>query len=327
MTKITRRSATAGLAGATMFAPALVRAQGAYPAGLSMKMLVPFPPGGSTDIVGRAMADALAALWKTNIVVENVSGAGANIGMDRAAKGPTDGSTILVVPPNFTTNQYLYNKMPFDAEKDIIPISHVSALSNLLVVRKGLSDIKTVKDLIEAAKKDPGKLTYASSGVGTTIYLSAELFKRMAGVNLTHVAYRGSSLALNDLVADKVDVMFDNLPSVYPQVKGGNLNGIAVTQASKSRFAPEFPTVAETLPGFNVQSWFGLGVRAGTPTEIMQKIEADVQAVCKLPEVRQRLETAGMETIGSNKAGFDQWIADERKRWGTLISELKIKVD
>jgi tripartite-type tricarboxylate transporter receptor subunit TctC len=328
MTRIDRRTTLAGLAAAGVFAPAIVRAQGAYPAGQSIKIVVPYPAGGATDIVGRTIADALAEYWKVPVVVENTSGAGGNVGMDRVAKGPTDGSTLYVVPPNAATNQFLYSKMSFDMEKDLVPLSQVSKFCNIACVKKALGgEIKTVKDLIDYAKKNPGKLNYASSGVGTTIHLSAELFKAMAGVDMVHVVYRGSAPAVQDFVGGQVDVMFDNLPSIYTQVKAGNVVGLAVTQGTKSRFAPELPTVAETLPGYDVQSWFGIGVRAGLPAEITKKIETDVMAVCKTEAVIKRLETAGMETVGSSKAEFDTWIATERKRWGTLIADLKIKVE
>jgi tripartite-type tricarboxylate transporter receptor subunit TctC len=328
MNRLSRRSALAGLAASGVFSPALVRAQGTYPAGQTIKMLVPYPAGGATDIVGRTIADALAELWKVTVIVENVSGAGANVGMDRTAKGPTDGSTLFVVPPNITTNQFLYPKLAYDPEKDLVAISQVSKFSNLLCVKNQLAgEITTVKDLIDYAKKNPGKLNYASSGVGTTIHLSAELFKRMAGVDMVHVAYRGSALALQDIVGGQVDVMFDNLPSIYPQAKAGTVKGIAVTQGTPSKFAPEFPTVAATVPGFDVQSWFGIGVRAGVSAEIIKKIETDVVAVCKTAAVQERLTKAGMETVGSGKAEFDGWIDTERKRWGGLITELKIKVE
>jgi tripartite-type tricarboxylate transporter receptor subunit TctC len=328
MPKLTRRAAVAGLASSTVFAPAIVRAQSAYPGSQTIKMVVPYPAGGGTDIVGRVVADALADLWKTSVVVENLSGAGGNVGMNSVAKGPTDGTTLFVVPPNAATNQFLYAKMAFDIEKDLVPLSQVSKFCNLLSVKKALgSEITTVKDLIDYAKKNAGKLNYASSGIGTTIHLSAELFKRMAGVDMVHVPYRGSSLAVQDLVGGQVDLMFDNLPSIYPQIQGGNVKGIAVTQPTKSRFAPEFPTVGETIPGYDVQSWFGIGVRAGVPAEIAKKIEDDVVAVCKTETVQKRLANAGMETVGSQKSEFDTWIATERKRWGGLITELKIKAE
>ncbi|MEQ1648661.1 MAG: tripartite tricarboxylate transporter substrate binding protein [Hyphomicrobiaceae bacterium] len=324
MTKITRRTMVGGAAatGMGLAMPHIARAQG-YPGTQTIKIVVPYPAGGSTDIVGRTVADALATLWKTTVVVENVAGAGANVGMDRVAKGPADGTTLLVIPPNITTNQFLYQKMLFDPEKDIVPICQVSSLSNLLTTKKDLK-FASVKDFITHLKANPGKINFASSGIGTTIHLSAEMFKRMAGVDMVHVAYRGSAPALNDLVGGQVDVMFDNLPSVYPHVKAGTLNGIAVTAAKKVSFAPEFPTVAETVPGFDVQSWFGIGVRSGTSAEIIKKIETDIIAICKQADVRERLARASMETVGSAQPEFIKWVDIERKRWGQLITDLKI---
>jgi tripartite-type tricarboxylate transporter receptor subunit TctC len=325
---MTRRYAVAGLGAAGVFAPALVKAQGAYPAGQTIKMLVPYPAGGGTDIVGRTIADALAAHWKTTVVVENVAGAAANVGMDRIAKGTTDGTTLFVVPPQIAINQFLYAKLNYDPEKDLLPISQISRFTNLLTIKKALgAEIKSTKDLIGYAKKNPGKLNFASAGVGSTIHLSGELFKKMAGVDMVHVAYRGSAPAVNDLVGGQVDLMFDNLPSIYPQAKAGNVVGLAVTSLRPSPFAPEYGTVAEVLPGYEVESWFGIGCKAGTPEEIVAKVEADLLAVCKTDAVRDRLKKVGMETVGSNRKGFGDWVTAERRRWGPLIADLKLKVE
>ncbi len=326
MPKITRRDAIATLAAGTVFAPSIARAQ-TYPGTQTIRVLVPYPAGGATDIVGRVVADALAQHWKTTVVVENVAGAAANVGMDRIAKGPADGSTLFVVPPQIAINQYLYAKLAYDPEKDLLPLSLVSRFYNLLCVRKSLTEVTSVKELIDYAKKNPGKLNFASSGSGTTIHLSGELFKRMAGVDMVHVAYRGSAPAVNDLLGGQVDLMFDNLPSIYPQAQAGNVRGIAVTSLEKVAFAPEYPTVAATVPGFEVQSWFGIGLRAGTPKEIADRVEADVQAVCKTDQVRERLGKAGMETVGNNRTEFADWITTERKRWGSLITDLKIRLE
>ena len=328
MTRLTRRTVVkTGLAAA---AAVFARPAGAqvpvYPGSQTIKIVVPYPPAGATDIVGRAVADALAQLWKTTTVVDNIPGAGANIGIDRVAKGSIDGTQLLIVPPNLATNEFLYQKLAFDPHKDIVPVSQVASLANLLCVRKGLP-IKSVSELIAYAKANPGKLNFASSGVGTTIHLSGELFKKMAGVDMVHVPYRGSANALNDLIAGQVDVMFDNLPSIEPQAKAGNVIGIAVTAAKKVALAPDYPTVAETLPGFDVQSWFGVGVRAGTPQAIIDKLEADVMAICKQEDVKKRLANATIETVGSPAKDFATYIETERKRWGQLITDLKIKVE
>ena len=329
MSKTTRREVIrSGLAaGAGLMAlPHLARAQAAYPGSQTIKFVVPYTPAGATDIVGRAAADALAAYWKTSTVVDNVPGAGANIGMDRVAKGPADGTQILIVPPNITTNQFLYKSMPFNPEADIIPVSQLASLPNLLCVRKGLP-ITSVAELIAYAKAHPGKLNFASSGVGTTIHLSAEMFKKIAGVDMVHVAYKGSAPAVNDMIAGHVDLMFDNLPSIAPQAAAGNVIGIAVTSKDKSPFAPQFPTVSEVLPGFDVQSWFGVGVPAKTPQAIIDKLEADVIAVCKQEDYKKRLATQSATAIGSTRKEFTEFVLAERKRWGDLITELKIKVD
>ncbi len=321
-TFLARAGATAaltGMAGSAAFAES-------YPGTLTVRFVVPYPPAGATDIVGRTVSDALGQLWKTTTIVDNVAGAGANIGMEKVAKGSTDGSQILIVPPNLTTNQFLYQKLPFNPDGDIIPVSQVARLPNLLCVRKGLP-VTSVAELIAYAKANPGKLNFASSGVGTTIHLSGEMFKKIAGIDMVHVPYRGSANALNDLISGQVDLMFDNLPSIEPQARAGNVVGLAVTSAVKSPLAPSYPTVAEVLPGFDVNSWFGVGVRAGTAQAIVDKLEADVMAICKQDDVKKRLLAASIETVGSSAKDFAAYIVEERKRWGGLITELKIKVD
>lgn len=322
MTRVTRRTALAG-ATAALALPLSARAQG-YPGTQTIKVIVPYPAGGATDVVGRLIAERLTAKWGTTVVVENVPGAGANVGMDRVAKGPADGTQILIVPPNITTNPFLYPKMAFDAEKDIVNLAHIVRLPNLLVVKKGLA-VSNVAELIAYAKANPGKLNYASSGIGTTIHLSAELFKKMAGVDMVHVAYRGSAPAVNDLVAGVVDVMFDNMPSIIGQVRGGTVKPLAITTKDRSKLAPEFVPVAETVPGYDTASWFGAGVRAGTPQEIQDRIERDIVEICKEPVVAERFATVNAEVVGANAAGFRAFVEAERKKWGTLITELGIK--
>lgn len=321
MTRLTRRTALAGAAALTLARPAI--AQG-YPGKQTIKVIVPYPAGGATDVVGRLIAERLTAKWDTTVVVENVPGAGANVGMDRVAKGPADGTQILIVPPNITTNPFLYPKMAFDAEKDIVNLVHIVRLPNLLVVKKTLA-VSSVAELIAYAKANPGKLNYASSGIGTTIHLSAELFKKMTGVNMVHVAYRGSAPAVNDLVAGVVDVMFDNMPSIIGQVRGGTVKPLAITTKDRSKLAPEFVPVAETVPGYDTSSWFGAGVRAGTPQEIQDRIERDIVEICKETVVGERFATLNAEAVGAPAAAFRAFVAEERKKWGTLITELGIK--
>jgi tripartite-type tricarboxylate transporter receptor subunit TctC len=324
---LSRRGFTFAAAGALSM-PAIGRlsAQGTFPAGQQIKIVVPYPAGGATDIVGRIMADALSAIWKTTVVVENVAGAGANVGMDRVAKGPSDGTQLLIVPPNMATNQFLYPKLQFDPDKDFVPLSQVARLANLLCVKKALP-VASVPELITHLKANPGKLNYASSGIGTTLHLSAELFKRMVGVDMVHVAYRGSAPALNDLVGGQVDVMFDNVPSILPQATAGNVKGLAVTSRDRWPAAKAYPTVNETVPGFEVTSWFGLAVRAGTPAELVAKLETDIRAAAQDAAAKERLVKGGFEPLATSAAEFNGFILDERKRWGTLITEAKIKAE
>jgi tripartite-type tricarboxylate transporter receptor subunit TctC len=325
--KMTRRTFAAGLAaaGASPIA-GTARAQQAYPEGLTVKFIVGFPAGGAQDIVGRVIADALGALWKVPTVVENVAGAGGNLGMDRIAKGPTDGTQICIIPPGIATNQFMYARLAFDPEKDIVPLGMVATVPNLLCVRKDLP-VNSVAELIAHAKANPGKLNYASSGIGTTVHLSAELFKRTAGVDMVHVAYRGSAPALNDLVGQNVDLMFDNITSIISQARAGAVKPLGITLSKRSTLAPEFPPVADTLPGYDTTSWTGVGVRAGTPKEICDRIEADTRTISQDPQVKERLAKLVAEAVSANAAETTAFITAERTKWGKLITDLKVRVE
>ena len=326
MAETTRRTFAAGLAAAGLLPIAgAARAQQGYPSGATIKFIVGYPAGGGQDVVGRIVADRLGALWKVPTIVENISGAAANLGMDRVAKGPTDGTQILIVPPNISTNQFLYPRMPFNPETDIIPLSLVATLPNLLCVRRDLP-VNSVPELIAYAKANPGKLNYSSPGIGTTVHLSAELFKRMTGVEWAAVHYRGSAPALNDLVAQNTDLMFDNITSIINQVRAGTVKAIGITTLKRYPLAPEFVPVADTLPGFDTMSFSGVGVRAGTPKAICDKIEADTRTVCKDPLLRERLAGLIAETVGSSAAEFAAYIVSERAKWGKLITDLKLRV-
>jgi tripartite-type tricarboxylate transporter receptor subunit TctC len=323
----TRRAFVAGTAAAGV-SPMIgvARGQQGYPAGLTIKFIVGFPAGGAQDIVGRIIADRLGALWKATTVVENVPGAGGNLAMDRVAKGPTDGTQICIIPPGIATNQFLYSKMAFDPEKDIVPLGLVATVPNLLCVRKDLP-VNSVTELIAYAKANPGKLNYASSGNGTTIHLSAELFKRMAGVDMVHVAYRGSAPALNDLVGQSVDLMFDNITSIIGQARAGAVKPLGITLTKPSSLAPEYAPIAATLPGYETTSWTAVGVRAGTPKEICDKIEADTRVICQDPMLRERLAALVAETSTFNAAETAAYIASERDKWGKLITDIKLKLE
>ncbi len=328
MTLITRRAFAGGMAAAAALplASTDTLAQTAYPGGQTIKFLVGFTPGGAQDIFGRVVSDRLGALWNTPTVVENVAGAGGNLAMDRVAKGPTDGTQIMILPPGIATNPFLYSKTPFDPEKDLIPLSQVATLGNLLCVRKDLP-VNSVADLIDYAKKNPGKLNYASSGVGTTVHLSGELFKKMAGVEMAHVPYRGSAPALNDLLGGQVDLIFDNITSIIGHARSGNVKALGITTAKRTNLAPEYPTVAETVPGYETTSWSGVAVRAGTPKEICDKIEADTRKICQEKFVKEKFATLIAEPVGSTAEEFKKFVAEERTKWGKLITEIKLKLE
>jgi tripartite-type tricarboxylate transporter receptor subunit TctC len=325
---ISRRTFNKGITSAAaalpLASPALAQS---WPGNQTIKLVVPYPAGGATDVIGRIFADRLTALWKTSVVVENIAGAAANIGMDRVAKGPADGSTLFMVPPQIAINQYLYAKLAYDPEKDFVPIAQVASLPNVLVVKKQLTEIKTVKDLIDYAKANPGKLNYASSGNGTTIHLSAELFKTMTGTSMNHIPYRGSAPAVNDLIGGQVDLMFDNATSIVGQVKANTVTALGVTSLKRSPLLPDLPAVADTVPGYDTAAWFGVGVRAGVPEDIIKKIEESVRTVAQEAVVKERMAAVIADPVVSDRKTFGEFIVNERKKWGTLIKNLNLKID
>ena len=326
--RLSRRSFGTGLVAAALLPTAhTARAQGSWPGNQTIKLVVPYPAGGATDVIGRIVADRLAAMWHTNVIVENIAGAAGSIGMDRVAKGPTDGSTLLMVPPQIAINQFLYPKLAFDPEKDLIPIAQVASLPNILVVKKQLAEVNSVKDLIAYAKANPGKLNYASSGAGSTIHLSAELFKSMTGTAMNHIPYRGSAPAVNDLVAGQVDLMFDNATSIIGQVRGATVKALGVTSMKRSPLLPDLPTVSDTVAGFDTASWFGIGVRAGVPNEIIEKVEQAANALTQEPIVKERMAGVIADPVVSDRKVFGAFVETERKKWGTLIKDLNIKLD
>ena len=325
MSRITRRTFSAGALAAGVASPMVARAQ-AYPAGQQIKFIVGFPAGGAQDIVGRVVADRLGALWGVPTVVENIAGAGANVAMDRVAKGPADGTQIMIVPPGLATNQFLYARMPFDPEKDIVPLCYVASIPNLLCVKKGLP-VSSVAELIAYAKANPGKLNYASTSVGTTTHLSGALFNKMTGSDIVVVHYRGSAPAMNDLLSGTVDLIFDNIASIIPQARAGTVKALGISTAKRSPHAPDYPPIADTVAGYDTTSWVGVGVRAGTPKAICDKIEADTKTICNDPLLKSRLATLVSESVGAGAADFSRFVADERVKWGKLIAEQKIKIE
>jgi tripartite-type tricarboxylate transporter receptor subunit TctC len=329
MKRLSRRNVSKGLAAAALWIaarPAI--AQGAYPAGIgTIKLVVPYPAGGATDVVGRIVADRLSAFWNTNVIVENIAGAAANIGMDRVAKGPADGSTLFIVTPQIAINQYLYARLAYDPEKDLIPIAQVGSLPNILVVKKQLGEVRTVKDLIGYAKANPGKLNYASSGSGSTIHLSAELFKSMTGTEMNHIPYRGSAPAVNDLVGGQVDLMFDNAPSIIGQVRANTVNALGVTSLERSPLLPDLAPVADTVTGYHTAAWFGVGVRAGVSHEIVERIEQAARTISQDAVMRERMAAVIADPVASDRKSFNAFIVEERRKWRPLIRSLNLRVE
>ena len=331
--KQNRRLALMGLAlTAINFIAFPASAQSAWPT-KPVKIVVPFAPGGTTDILARAMAVELGKAFGQPFIVDNRAGAGGNIGADVVAKSPADGYTLLMgTVGTHSINKALYSKMPFDSQKDFSPITLVAAVPNVMVVnteKAAALGINNVADFVKYAKANPGKLSMASSGNGTSIHLSGELFKSMTGVFMTHIPYRGSGPAMLDMVGGNVDVMFDNLPSALPQIKAGKLKALAVTSLQRSTALPDVPTVEEAakLKGFDASSWFGLLAPAGTPPEIVSRIQQEVAKSLNTPAVKEKLLTQGAVPSGNTPQQFTAFINSEHIKWAQVVKTSGARVD
>ncbi len=307
-------------------------AQGAWP-NKPVRIVVPFAPGGTTDILARTLAPELSRVFGQSFVVENRAGAGGNIGAEVVAKSPADGYTLLMgTVGTHGINKSLYSKLPYDPQKDFAPVTLVAGVPNVMVMgtkRAQELGINTVADFVKHAKANPGRLNMASSGNGTSIHLAGELFKARNRIFMTHIPYRGSGPALADLLAGSVDVMFDNLPSSMPHIKAGNLKAFAVTSAVRSEALPDVPTVAEAgkLPGFEASSWFGLLAPAGTPADIVSRVQQETAKALNLPAVKERLLSQGAIPSGNTPAEFATLIDAEIKKWEAVVKASGAKVD
>jgi tripartite-type tricarboxylate transporter receptor subunit TctC len=307
-------------------------AQTAWPA-KPVKIVVPFAPGGTTDLLARAMATELSKVFPQPVVVENKAGAGGNLGADSVAKSPADGYTLLMgTVGTHGINQSLYSKMPFNPQKDFAPITLVAGVPNVMVMNTETAKsmgIQSVADFIKYAKSHPGQLNMASSGNGTSIHLAGELFKARTGVFMTHIPYSGSGPALLGLLSGAVDVMFDNLPSALPHIKSGKLKAFAVTSAQRSATLPDLPTVEEAgqLKGFDASSWFGLLAPAGTAPDIVNRIQQEVAKALASPAVKEKLLAQGAIPSGNSPADFARFIDDEIKKWAPVVKASGAKVD
>ena len=324
-------SAAASLVPACLW-PHAARAQAAWPT-KPVRIVVPFAPAGTTDILARALAPELGKAFGQIFIIDNKPGAGGNLGADAIAKSAPDGYNLLMgTVGTHAINAALYPKMTFDPVKDFVPIVLVAGVPNVLVMNPAKAEaykINSVADLIRYAKANPGKLNMASSGNGTSIHLSGELFKSMTGTFMLHFPYRGSGPALLDLMGGTMDLMFDNLPSALPQIKAGKLKALAVTSAQRSAALPDLPTIAEAGPveGFDASSWFGLFAPAGTPADIVNRVQQETAKALQSAALKDRLQSQGAIPGGQPPAEFAKFIAAETKKWARVVKVSGAKVD
>ena len=289
-----------------------------------IRLVVPFPAGGATDLFARTLSQKMGERLGTSIVIDNKPGAGGSLGSDIAAKATADGQTLLFTTTStHSIGPAIGAKLPYDTVRDFTPIAHVGNAPSIMLVPNS-SPAKTVKEWIEYAKKNPGKLNYASSGNGTIVQLTAELFKAQAGVFVTHIPYKGTGLAIPDLVAGQLDVLFDSLPTGMPHVRDGRLRALAVTTLKRTPLAPDLPPVADTLPGFESNTWFGLYGPKGLPAEVVNRVNTAANQALSDPEVRAKLTTLGIEPVTSTPAQFAKMVADDQAKWKRIIAERKI---
>ena len=313
------------------FAFAGTNAQERYPS-KPLRIIVPFAPGGSTDIFARLVAERLSASFAQPVVVENRAGASGNIGAEAVAKSAPDGHTLLMATTGvMAINNALFKSMAYDAARDFEPVIFIASITNVLAVPNELP-AKNVAELVALAKKDPGKLTFASSGAGSSTHLSAELFKSMAGIDVVHIPFKGSGQALIDVVAGRVSMIFDNMPSALPHIRGGKLRALGVTGLKRSPALPEVPTIAEAgadveLRGYESLSWSGFAVPAGTPRDLVLRLNRETAAILATADMKQKLGEQGADAIGGPPEAFAGHIGAERAKWGRLVRERNIVIN
>ena len=284
-----------------------------------IRLVVTFPAAGAPDILARLFADK--AQFGQPVMIDNVPGAGGNIGADKVAKAPADGYTLVMATVGtHSINGSLYPKMPYDMVKDFSPIAHVASAPNLLVVTNDLP-VKNVAELISYMKAHPNKLSFGSPGIGSSVHVSGELFKSMTGTTMQHVPYKGRQFAIPDLVGGQIQLMFDNMPSALPMAKDGKIRALAQTTAKRSPAAPDVPTVAETVPGFEATTWFAMFAPAGTPRDVVMRINAEMVRVFKLPEVVDKLKTLGLEPWISTPEELAKYQASEIVKWAKVVKD------
>jgi tripartite-type tricarboxylate transporter receptor subunit TctC len=314
----------APLAGPAAHAQGSPASQG-YPT-KPIRLLVPFPAGGATDIFARAVSQKLGERLGTTVVVDNKPGAGGTIGSDLAAKAPADGYTLLLATSSTHSIGPSFGKVPYDAVADFTPISYVGNAPNIMLVPNS-SPAKNVKEWVQYARKNPGKLNFASSGNGTVVHLTTEYFKAQAGLYLVHIPYRGTALAIPDLVSGKIDVLFDSLPSGLPHVKEGRLRALGITSLKRSPLLPDLPPISETVPGFESVTWFGLYAPKGLSPELVTRLNTAVNQALQDADVKERLARLGIEPVGGTPQQFSAMTEADRAKWKKIIVERNIAAE
>ncbi|MFL5000396.1 MAG: Bug family tripartite tricarboxylate transporter substrate binding protein [Xanthobacteraceae bacterium] len=288
-----------------------------------VRWIVPYPAGGSTDILARIIGQSLSERLGQQFVIENRPGGGNNIGTEAVVHAAPDGYTVLLVNPAHGINATLYPKLSFNFIRDIAPVAGLMRVPNVMEVNPSVP-AKTVAEFIAYAKANAGKINWATSGNGTSVHLSGELFKSMTGIDMTHVPYRGSAPALTDLIAGTVHVMFDNMPSSLPHIQGGKLRALGVTTAQRSQALPDVPTVAETVPGYEASAWFGMGAPKGTPADVIDKLNKEINAALQDERVKARLAELGGILIAGTPADFAKVVAEETDKWAKVIKSANV---
>ncbi|MGQ0749111.1 MAG: Bug family tripartite tricarboxylate transporter substrate binding protein [Betaproteobacteria bacterium] len=291
-----------------------------------IRLVVGFAPGGSTDVTARIIAERLTTALGQHMIVDNRSGAGGNIGADIVAKSNPDGHTVLMATTGVMAfNHYLYSKLPYSAEKDLAPVTQIGSLPLILLVPASFP-AKSVKELVTAARSQPGKYSFGSSGVGGATHVTAELFKALAAIDIVHVPYKGSGQMMADLLAGQVQIAFDQIASSIAHVKSGKLRALGITTAKRSALMPELPTIAESgVPGYEATSWNGLAVRSGTPRAIVDRLQRETRSAMQIPDVRERMVALGIEPVGGTPEAFATHIRTERDKWIPLFRKIGIK--
>ena len=291
-----------------------------------VRLIIGYPPGGSADITARLLGQWLSERLGQPFVIESRPGASTNIATEAVVRAPPDGYTLLLVAPANAINATLYEKLNFNFISDIAPVAGIIRFPNVMVVNPSVP-AKTVPEFIAYAKANPGRLNMASSGNGSTIHVSGELFKMMTGVNMIHVPYRGGAPALTDMISGQVQVMFDNVPTSIEFIRAGKLRALAVTTATRSEVLPDLPTVADFVPGYEASAWYGVGVPKGTPDDIIDKLNKEINAILAEPKAKARLADLGASLLAGSPADFGKLVADETEKWGKVVKFSGAKPD